>query len=68
MPQTRSPLISVAASASRLGIGSRCWKAKADAHAGPFVRHRYLAHPRLQALCLGPRRGTGAFRCQGPGR
>jgi hypothetical protein len=54
MPQTRSPLISVAASASRLGIGSCCWKAKADAHAGPFVRHRYLAHPRLQALCLGP--------------
>jgi hypothetical protein len=37
MPQTRSPLISVAASASRLGIGSCCWKAKADAHAGHLL-------------------------------
>jgi hypothetical protein len=51
-----SPSISVTASASHRdrivlleGHGVEC-----DAHAGPFVRHHYLAQPLLQALCLRP--------------
>src|SRR4051812_21583423 len=31
------------------GHGVEC-----DAQAGPFVRQRYLVHPRLPTLCLGP--------------
>jgi hypothetical protein len=45
----RGPPMAVTASASPRGIGSCCWKAmalKGDAHAGPFVRHRYLARRR----------------------